>query len=325
MIHSGTVNEPSKVRRWLRFRVRTLFLLMMVLAALLAVKAARLDVRRRADAFAMRGMPYYEAGGPRQPAWREWLLGLDPYYQATAFAGYGPFKDSDWRYLASLDQLQVLRIANVDLNEAAFECIVGMPHLEELTLTRCRLRSSNIADLSQLQQLRKLDLSGTNVDDNDLAFVRTSTKIEVLNLFLTDLDDAGLVHLRQLTNLRSLHLGNTHLSDTGLAELTGLRKLEVLGLGNTAVTSAGMVHLQQLTELRELYIYATKVDDATIETLKPLTKLEVLWLGTNVTDAGLTSLDHYPRLKSVWLVGSKVSGNGCRLLNERNRNVRVYH
>ena len=118
------------------------------------------------------------------------------------------------------------QIIEVDLGEKAatdevLAHLVGLSHLQELSLHQTQVTSAGLVHLKNLTRLRRLFLSDTKVDDKGMAAL------------------SGLVHLH------TLGLSGTRITDRGLLQLATLSKLESLFALGTQVTDAGAANLQE--------------------------------------------------------------------------------
>jgi Leucine Rich repeat len=223
------MNEaPPKPRRVLRFSLRGLLLLVLVVAVALgwAIHEARKQGMQRMSVVALEEM------------------------------GCGVFcANSDDRHiliqrlselLGEADSPAVLRVNAVatEINDA------GMIHLQRLT------------------DLISLDLTGTPVTDAGLLHLSGLTKLYALGLDETQVTSVGLVHLQAMTKLQGLGLKKTRVADAGLIYLRRLKELDTLDLSGTPLTDAGLVHLQGLTQLRFLSLNGSQVTDAGVQGLK---------------------------------------------------------
>ena len=136
-----------------------------------------------------------------------------------------------------------------------------------------------------------LDLIDRKTTDADLSHLENLPALYSLALSRTPISDADLVHLKNLTVLRFLDLDDTKVTDAGLAHLKHLTTLEILSLSNTKVTDAGLTHLKDMSVLETIDLNDTQVTDAGLEHLKHLKRLtEVLARGTRVTNEGAARL-----------------------------------
>ena len=93
--------------------------------------------------------------------------------------------------------------------------------------------------------LRRLDLGYTNVGDRGLAHLDGLINLEYLDLVGTPITDAGLEHIERLSNLKELYLMGTKITDRGLARLKRLSSLQILYLDATGVTDDGVDDLKR--------------------------------------------------------------------------------
>jgi hypothetical protein len=231
----GMTTTPKHRLRWYQFTIRSLLVLMVLVAVAgswFAWKKQQVERERAAvdRVKEMRGWAIYdwewESGGkldahPPGPAWLRAWLGDDFFAHVISVSVSGTtVTDAGLEHLKVLKQLETLGLENTQVTDA------GLEHLGGLT------------------QLNSLVLSGTKVTD------------------------AGLEHLKGLTQLNVLSLANTQVSDTGLGHLKGLTRLTMLALDGTKVMDAGLEYLKGLTQLRFLDLRGTKVTDKGVKNLK---------------------------------------------------------
>ena len=198
------------------------------------------------------------------------------------------------------------------LDDAALECLKGLPQLQELYLSHTEVTDAGLEHLKGLRQLQTLDLGGTNVTDAGLEHLKDLPLLQTLDLSGTEVTDAGLEHLKGLRQLQTLDLSGAKVTDAGLERLQAFRQLQELGLSGTEVTDAGLEHLRGLPELEGLCFWAT---GAGLKHLRGLPRLRELDLGgTKVTDAGLAHLKGLRQLQSLDLNGTEVTDAGLEHL-----------
>jgi internalin A len=242
---AGMDNQAKPVsrpwRRFLRFSVRGLIVLVLLIGAGLAWVARNAGIQREAVGAIqrVRGDVFYDwemSDGDYDIARTIWaprylvdFFGVDYFGHVTAVELLSSSSPTDevLSQVGRLRDLEKLRIRDVSLSD------VGLAQLEQLT------------------KLTSLDLSGTHLTDAGLAHLRGLTGLAALDISTSQVTDAGLVHLNGLVKLSSLRLNDTHVSDVGLAHLKGLKNLSYLDLNGTRVTDVGVQELQQaLPDLR---------------------------------------------------------------------------
>lgn len=112
-----------------------------------------------------------------------------------------------------------------------------------------QLVDSGISDdelkvLSDLPDIQSLQLENTLTSNFGLHQITRCTKIETLNLSGTCITDEGIAKLHQLAELRRLYLRNTELTDASIAELSTMNDLRVLSIHNTFISQSGYERLQ---------------------------------------------------------------------------------
>ena len=249
--------NPSPKRRWFRFSLRTLLVVVVLLCLPLGWFAARLrDAERQRKAVeAIRAAggavkyDYQEAGGwgaePNAPAWLREVVGDDFFSDVVEVHLLGTtFGDESMEHLKRLTNLNGLGLNDTQVTDAGLDHIKRLPSLEALYL------------------------GGTDVTDAGLKSLKGLKTLEVLSLCDTEVADAGLVHLQTMTNLKSLVLSRTQVTDAGLEYIKGLTHLEDLVLSETQITDAGLMHLNGLTNLRTMLLSDTQVTEEGIEELR---------------------------------------------------------
>ena len=171
---------PTKSRRrWLRFSLRTLLVLIAIGCVWLGPKANRAQRQHRAvEAIRKLGgtVNYdYESDGSEQPPYPAWLRNLVPHdYLGTVIT---------------------VNLAKTRVTDDDLQILSGLPDLVALHLLDCKITDVGIRKISLLAKLR------------------------ILVLRQTDCTDQGLVSLKTLINMRHLNLSRTQISDEGLVAL----------------------------------------------------------------------------------------------------------
>jgi hypothetical protein len=80
--------------------------------------------------------------------------------------------------------------------------------------------------------------------------------------------DTGVAHLRRLNRLRTLILVGTVVTDDGLRHITGLSRLKTLKISSPNITDEGIPHLLRLKKLEDLCISGTSISEAGVAELR---------------------------------------------------------
>jgi internalin A len=259
-------------RRFLRFSVRGLIVIVLVIGAGLGwiVRSAR--IQRDAVA-AITSVGYHveydwewtngqriPGGKPRAPRRLVNLVGVDYFGRVTRVSYFqrGVLSHAKPRaLLASTDRVLArpasdgrvqpgdLVTANMSEGNEMLVYLKGLNELSELDLCHNGVTDSGLVHLRGLTNLSNLDLEGNAITDSGLVHLRGLTELSDLNLIETKITDAGLRHLEGLAKLTRLRLNGTQVTDAGLAHLKGLASLTQLDLTDTRVTETGMIDLKE--------------------------------------------------------------------------------
>jgi Leucine Rich repeat len=267
---------PANRRRWLRFSLRTLLVVMTVLCVWLGFKvnAARrqkeaveaiikaggtvtfgyqcVPVRGNPDALALDPNAL-----PNAPAWLRTCLGDDFFRTADEVILNGrAISDEDLAQTMNLPGIWYLFLTDVKVvrvdsdNQRLIQDadLVGLGQLGELrrlALGKADINGFGLASLVNLKHLKSLNVVNTHVDDSGMEYIGRIVPLADLNVGGTRISDSGLKQLRSLTNLKALNLDDTDISDAGLEYLKVLTNLTNLDLSGTRVTTQGIRELQK--------------------------------------------------------------------------------
>ncbi len=281
---------PRPRRRWLRYSLRGLLMLMLVFGCGLGwvLREARQQGLALAALERSEVMCRLEFADRATPTWRErvrrWLGEKEPRsVVGLEFAGdwlpLGEWRGREdlpatysWPYDDGVRgpltrDLPAEGRPPVIASDTQLASIRDLAELKLLDLGGTRVTDAGIVHLAGLRHLKYLNLGDTQVTDAGLAQLGRHPQLSLLNLQRTRVTDAGLAHLKPLSALEILDLGNSAVSDAGLVHLAGLKRLRKLGLEHTQVTDAGLVHLRSLDNLWHLYTYETRVTERGIDEL----------------------------------------------------------
>jgi hypothetical protein len=207
----------TKPRRWFRFRLRTLLVMVTLLSVLLGWVGRELDQRR---------------GQKSAIAWVEGMGG-----HVNFFHSFSPDERNWWE--KTKEKWFGERVRDVFLWEIKVSDLSPLKELKNLE--KLYLSYTKVVDLSPLSELKNLEqlfLGDTQV--SDLSPLAELKKLEMLFLGNTQLTD--LSPLVELYHLEELDLNNTQVSDLSpLAELKNLESLRLTGI---------KVSAEQVEELR---------------------------------------------------------------------------
>jgi hypothetical protein len=256
-----------KPRRWLRFSLRTLLVLVTLACIWLGMVVNRAEQQRRTVA-----------------AFR--ALGNRVEYDTPYTNPRG--EPSNWRWLRSW-------LGNDYFDSAYY---VGLSHgVDDELLHRVRC----------LRGVRRLDVMGPKVTDEGMAAISRVSTLETLAVHAQEVTDEGVRHLSRMRKLRGLFLWAPKVTDRGAKSLAKLEDLDGLSLHDTQVTDDGLMSLCSLTNLSKLRVTQQtrslkrrQITDKGVYHVSRFTKLTDLSLdGNRITDQGLMQLASLQNLRRL--------------------------
>lgn len=208
MTHSA---EPALARpekpRWLRFGLRTLFLLTLVVAVILGVTMKRLRDRKAAvqTIEAAGGTTGYRLTGSK---WFQSLIGDEQCFRDPIRVTLGPaakpgrplddaILDRVGPSLRNFDHLEVLDIRGSGITDASAELLGAFGGLKHLRLSGTKITDVTIRQVSRLPHLEWLLLDDTAITDDcvdDLCQLRDLAGLEITG---TQVSVDGVFRLKQ--------------------------------------------------------------------------------------------------------------------------------
>lgn len=280
------------MRRLLRFRLRSLLLLLLGISICLGLYVRSVEAQKESIAAVKRlgGWVYYDYQivgdwhDPKAESWvPRWLLsplGEDYFHDVTWVNMVGNEDRGKYRknknlrdeVIQHLDGFPDLQALALQKTQATDESLSRIGHLKRLRMLFV-FNASDVSDdgvrhLGKLTKLELLHLEDAAVTDDSLAILSKLPKLERLTLPGNRFTDHGLNHLRNMKQLTLLwvggskRLGGNQITDEGLAALRGLSNLEGLELQRTLVTNDGLEHLKVLTNLKYVHLSGSRVTDA---------------------------------------------------------------
>jgi hypothetical protein len=260
-------------RRWLRFQLRTLLIVVAIVAVPLAWVASE---RRQASHEQQLAVELEKLG------FAITLGGVNDFRELRANnEPQGWWRDLTRRVLGE----RVLGVMNRDAPLYALTQLAEFPNLQELWLTG--VNANDLAPLAGLTDLEVLLFAETPVGAtpiSDLTPIAGLTKLRELTVMSAEVRDlapiSGLVHLRFLQlsyarcrdfsplsgmrKLELLDLDNSEVRD--LSPLAGLTSLDCLSLNNTSVSD--LAPLAKVPNLRKIWVRNTGVTKDQVDALQ---------------------------------------------------------
>jgi hypothetical protein len=272
------MTETKPKRRWFKFSLRALLVLITLMCVWLAsqVNSARRQKEAVTAILKVGGMVNYDwqYGPPAKPT-GNYLL---DYGQSLSNSGSPPrpwlsrvFGDDCFQTATGV----LFNTPNPNATKADYDQIANLPALKFFCLgptdnPAFSLNGSELASLAELKNLELLQLYGTHITGEMIAKWQSLDTLKSISICNCDFDDSGMDEIGKMKNLILLELDGTRITDAGLIHLRNLIKLKQLYLHRTRVTSDGMQHLKGLTQLVELWVQQTGVSSLDIPELKKM-------------------------------------------------------
>lgn len=209
-------------------------------------------------------------------------------------------------------KLREINAAQTAFTDAGLDAAAGLPGLEVLTLDATRVSDAGLKHLGRAKTLQELSLAETPVTDAGVAALAGMKELRVLNLERTAVTGSAFAEFPTTSGLRKLNLAETKFTDASGKHLSRFTALTNLSLSGCEVSDEGLTALRDLKKLTNLDLSDTKAGDGTAKLTGALAELEIAsFKGAQLTDAGLKQAAQAPRLRFLYVRGSKVTKRGA--------------
>jgi len=188
-----TASEPQPAApypklRWYQWRLRSLFLLTLLVAVGMSWFAVRMQRAREQQAAARELNKFEDAfvwydcqvnnqcglgpeanNTPRGPGWLRGLLGDDLFNDVTRVNLSGMETDDDLIHLRAFPRLRHLLLDGTQVTDDGLKHLESLTCLEFLSLGRLKITDAGLMHLYGLNRLQRLTLDGTRVTDKGVA------------------------------------------------------------------------------------------------------------------------------------------------------------
>ena len=328
------MTETKPKRRWFRFRLRTLLVVMTALCVWLGFKVNA--ARRQKEAVTA----ILKAGGTVSFDYQMVQPGPGNPTDFAIDSNALPSGPTWLRNVLGVDFFSnVISVSLTDrvIEESELAKIIQLPELRELNLRLTKVipngsgqqrlfRDSDIAGLARISQLQWLVLSGDDTNGSGVGSLANLGHLQSLwfGTKSAHLDDAGMEQLGKLTNLENVLFSAARLTDTGFGHLASLTNLKSLSLWNASLPEARMELISKLPELKALTIGGSHISEDGLRHLQNLTKVDSLeFRETDISDAGLRYLKGLKNLKFLHFNTTQVTAEGIRDLQKSLPNTTI--
>ena len=261
-------------RKWFRFSLKTLLLLMTVVGVWVGLEIKRVREMRIAVKRIEELGGYVRYGDERivfdgqtikheDPPAPEWLRNLigDDYFRTVTevelefpipISNYSecPITEEDFAVISRLRKLKSLSIYS-ELEVLPFD----------------PLNSGHLIHLENLRNLKKLQIVRIPISDEAMIHIGRLSNLRLLNLGWSGITDEGAKHLTNLRNLDKLNLNHTSVSENGL-DLETATNLKRLSLSSTRITDKIVPQILRLKQLTQILVHKSQVSEQGVETLR---------------------------------------------------------
>lgn len=268
MSESAEPAAAGKNRRWLRFSLRGLLVLILLLALPLGWLAQQIRRSQRETSFAAQ---VREAGGEARFDYNA----AGPTYSPSPPKGHwllrAAFGKNLFSYLCLVDLSQV-----ADPNPFA-DGLGRMSQVDTLILPAGPLSDELIDGVAALPNLWSLTLDGSAVTPEEIRRLIASKSIGALQLGGAAAADEILEELRHDDHLPQLTILSGPTTDRGMQAISEIDSLYFLDIQQTpAVTDEGFPYLAKPPNLTVLRIEGTQITEKCVDALANMPKLERL-------------------------------------------------
>jgi len=270
------------MKRRLRFGIRTL-LIVMTLVALLTATTLRLRSRgierqylvsREHRLLGIADFDSYKSHSQSfEMSWLRWLentlAGGGNENNIIAAAFKSSIEDDKIREIISLfPEIKIVQIEHKCANPTSISYLSRLPKLNIIVIVDGQIELATMKAISRLPQHPETTFQNIHLDDD----------------FLGNAVQSGI-------RLCSVYSPTSSVSDIGLQSVSQLKLLSSLSLKNCSVSSEGLRALQNHPSLRSVFLTNCPVGDEIIPLLAALPQLHQLSLeGTKISDDGIKSL-----------------------------------
>jgi len=260
----------------------------------------------------LKQLKWIEFSSPQITAQGLLALGQFPELKMLAIGDCSDFNDEVVTTFRKLSELKTITFSGSELlSQTVFSLQSSLPNIDVK------------ANLFSLKDLRSLTGKGLLADDGksftwssptapiepgDMAIIGSITPLNQLSA-RGPITDEMFRELTHVPHLRHLQLLDSHITDDGLEHLAQFPELKSLSMFPTRLTGRGLVHLRNTPQLERLELRVSQGDEV-LEYFAPLQELREIVITAPITDAGLERLPVLPKLRSLWLNDSNVTGPG---------------
>jgi hypothetical protein len=283
------VSHQTSKRRWWRFSLKTLLVLLTLFCVWLGTLANSANRQKRAvEAIQQsggefnydyqrspsrtgRGQSFSLRVEPPGPTWLRRILGDHYFITPVAMRMSETIIDDCLLHLAALPAIESASFGSVTFRNQDFDHLAMLTNLRSLAFHKCTFREPQSFDaLAELRNLETFSLQDPNFGDDDVKHLSGAANLSQLFLYETAITDEGVAHFQKLHRLKMLSLSRTKVGDLAMIYLSKLPELEYLSVGDTQVSDAAIESFLKIPALKEIELHDTRMTSDGINRLRPL-------------------------------------------------------
>jgi hypothetical protein len=307
---------PSILRRCLRFRLRSLFVLVTAAGVVCALWVYPAERERRAtQALRLQGSTVeYELaidldGAPAIVRWAHGLLG-DPYFGHVVSATCMDCDDADLEHLQAFREIETVVIWNGERRNAGLAHVRGLRRLKVIVLSYGQGADAELGRLKDVPALEELAILGFQVAEGDWTHLQQFRDLVDLSLVGATLSDGAVRKISELKSLEAVSFTQCEMSSESLSHLRTLPRLRDIGLFENGIGDEGLAHLAEIPTLRSVSLFERTIHVAGLRRIAELPLDELSLVGQAIDDDAIDCILHIESLKSLYFAQCKITENG---------------
>ena len=269
-------------RRLLQLRIRTLLILIGVIALGLGWYVSPWEKRRRLVAsIESRDLSVMYRFRDETPPPETFLRSILPKAYLDPVVGLHGLRKATDRDLADFGKagkgVRYVGIFGCPITDAGVRFLAPLESLKSLNVQTTPITSESLLTIGSLQKLDNLNIAGTQVSDRNMERL-TSLALTNLRLEKTKVTNEGIATIGAITSLESLSVGGPESEVTGdsLKHLANCTRLEELWLDHVPISDGDFDVLERLQALKKMDVRGCKIPESEFVKLTLLPRLEVL-------------------------------------------------
>jgi hypothetical protein len=311
-----TENPKRRNRRWLRFSLRSLLVVVTLFGVWLGIKVDQARRQKRAvETLRSMGAEVWYDHQRKENGSFDVRIDLDVPNWVRELCGDDFFQTVTGIFLLRGARLNSEGEVPRAITDEDLQCLADLPHLEQLVINQAPITDAGMAHLRHPERLRAVMLDDTDVGDDFVRRLQGAVELEGLGLEGTKVTDDAVAKLTGLTKLQILRLARTDTGDRALVPFAE-HELIALRLGRKT-TNAGLRRFGTRARIQGLDVAGAPVTGDAFRGFTLPTAISVELSKCAVGDNDLAPLVEAVRdARSLSLAGCAITDLGLQHLKE---------